>query len=146
MEDLAFYDKNNRYYAVDCKTHNLSTSFNMPNLISVRRLANFYKNDLNTFCILLVEYEADKDGIKYNNCYFKPIEALSWRCLTIGALGWGQIQIGNANNLCFEETVDRKAWMIQLCDLLETFYDEEISKIGERKTWFNDIKQYWLKR
>ena len=146
MEDMAFYDVNHRYYAVDCKTHNLNTVFNMPNLISVRRLANFYKNDTNVFCILIVEYEVKDNSIHYTNCHFKPIEAFSWECLTIGALGWGQIQIANANVLRFEEKMDRKSWMIQLCDLLETFYDEEIHKIGERKQWFNDIKDYWVQK
>lgn len=146
MEDMAFYDVNNFYYAVDCKTHNLNTVFNMPNLISVRRLANFYKNDNNMFCILIVEYEVKDNNINYTNCHFKPIEAFSWDCLTIGALGWGQIQIANANVLKFEENPDRKAWMLQLCDYLDTFYDEEISKIGERKQWFKEIKEYWVQK
>lgn len=146
MEDMAFFDKNNQYYAVDCKTHNLSTSFNMPNLISVRRLANFYKNDENTFCILIVAYDVEDGKINYKECFFKPIEAFSWDCLTIGALGWGQIQIANANKLIFNEVINRKEWMLQLCNNIEMFYDEEISKIDERKNWFNDIKDYWRKR
>ena len=146
MEDMAFFDKNNQYYAVDCKTHNLSTSFNMPNLISVRRLANFYKNDENTFCILIVAYDVEDGKINYKECFFKPIEAFSWDCLTIGALGWGQIQIANANVLKFNEVINRKEWMLQLCNNIEMFYDEEISKIDERKNWFNDIKDYWRKR
>lgn len=146
MEDMAFFDKNNQYYAVDCKTHNLSTSFNMPNLISVRRLANFYKNDENTFCILIVAYDVEDGKINYKECFFKPIEAFSWDCLTIGALGWGQIQIANANKLIFNEVINRKEWMLQLCNNIEMFYDEEISKIDERKNWFNDIKDYWRRR
>lgn len=146
MEDMAFYDINNRYYAVDCKTHNLNTVFNMPNLISVRRLSTFYKNDTNVFCILIIEYEVRGNDIIYTNCYFKPIEAFSWDCLTIGALGWGQIQIANANVLKFEEKIDRKSWILKLCDMLDLFYDEEISKIGERKLWFSDIRDYWNKK
>lgn len=146
MEDMAFYGADNHYYAVDCKTHNLSTTFNMPNLISVRRLANFYKNDANSFCILIVEYKVIDGRISYNNCHFKPIEAFSWDCLTIGALGWGQIQIANANILKFNESVIRKDWMLQLCDTLALFYDEEIGKINERKVWFEDIKNYWEKK
>lgn len=146
MEDMAFYDTKDQYYAVDCKTHNLQTSFNMPNLISVRRLANFYKNDMNTFCILMIEYETGKNGLNYHSCHFKPIEAFSWNCLTIGALGWGQIQIANANILEYNDIIDRKKWMIELCDTLQSFYDEEIGKIGERVSWFNDIKQYWINK
>ena len=82
----------------------------------------------------------------YKECFFKPIEAFTWDCLTIGALGWGQIQIANANKLFFNEAINRKEWMLQLCNNIEMFYDEEISKIDERKNWFNDIKDYWRKR
>ena len=143
MEDIAFEDNNGNYYAIDVKTHNLSTQFNMPNLISVRRIANFYRNDSNTFCILIVSYKVIDNKLEYGECYFKPIEAFSWDCLTLGALGWGQIQIANANNLLFNQTVSRKQWMLDMCDRLELFYNEEIGKIVERKDWFSKIRQEW---
>ena len=143
MEDIAFEDNNGNYYAVDVKTHNLSTQFNMPNLISVRRIANFYRNDSNTFCILIVSYKVVDNKLEYGECYFAPIEAFSWDCLTLGALGWGQIQIANANNLQFNQTVSRKQWMLDMCDRLELFYNEEIGKIVERKDWFGTIRQEW---
>ncbi len=146
MEDMAFKDQNGNYYAVDVKTHNVDTDFNMPNLISVKRLATFYKNDdKNNFCILIVSYKVIDGNITYQNCHLKRIENFNWSCLTLGALGWGQIQITNANNLLFLENdpTIRKSWMLKLCDKLFTFYDEEISKIGERKTWFSSIKSYW---
>ena len=115
----------------------------MPNLISVRRIANFYRNDSNTFCILIVSYKVIDNKLEYGECYFKPIEAFSWNCLTLGALGWGQIQIANANNLLFNQTVSRKQWMLDMCDRLELFYNEEIGKIVERKDWFSKIRQEW---
>lgn len=143
MEDMAFFDTDNRYYAVDCKTHNQNTAFNMPNLISVRRLANFYRNETNVFCILIVKYEVVDGRIEYHSCHLKTIEAFAWNCLTIGALGWGQIRIANSNNIIFNKSVDRKSWMLELCQNIETFYDEEIGKISERKLWFKEIKEYW---
>lgn len=143
MEDIAFEDNNGNYYAVDVKTHNLSTQFNMPNLISVRRIANFYRNDSNTFCILIVSYKVVDNKLEYGECYFAPIEAFSWDCLTLGALGWGQIQIANANNLQFNQIVSRKQWMLDMCDRLELFYNEEIGKIVERKDWFSTIRKEW---
>lgn len=143
MEDIAFEDNSGKYYAVDVKTHNLSTQFNMPNLISVRRLANFYRNDSNTFCILMVSYEVVDNKLEYRECNFKPIEAFSWDCLTLGALGWGQIQFANANDLQFNQLTSRKRWMLDMCDKLATFYDEEIGKIVERKDWFSKIRQDW---
>lgn len=146
MEDVAFSDKEGNYYAVDVKTHNLTTRFSMPNLISVQRLANFYKNKQNNFCILIVSYETDGNKIIYKDCYFKPIEAFSWDCLTLGALGWGQIQIANASKLKFCKSQNRKKWMLELCNNLEEFYNAEIGKIKERKAWFTEIRKYWEKQ
>ena len=91
MEDVAFYDADGNYYAVDIKTHNLSTDFNMPNLISVERLARFYRDEKKYFVILLVEYTVKNGHLSFTDTHFIPIEHLEWSCLTIGALGWGQI-------------------------------------------------------
>lgn len=144
MEDLAFKDSDDNYYAVDVKTHNIDTQFNMPNLISVKRLATFYRNDdRNNFCICIISYNVIEGKLNFKNCYFKRIESFDWSCLTLGSLGWGQIQITNANNLSFVKDTSRKAWMLSLCDRLATFYDEEIGKIGERKLWFVNHKKYW---
>ena len=36
---------------------------------------------------------------------------LDWSCLTVGALGWGQIQIKNSNNIVISEQYTKKQWM-----------------------------------
>jgi hypothetical protein len=97
MADLAFEDVTGNYYVVDIKTHNLNTNFNMPNLTSVERLARFYGENKNYFVLLLVSYKIAGDRLVFDNCTFVPIEYLDWSCLTLGALGWGQIQIANSN-------------------------------------------------
>jgi len=97
MADLAFNDREGNYYVIDVKTHRLDTKFNMPNLTSVQRLARFYEDDKNYFVILAVAYSVVELQIKVERVHFVPIEFLSWDCLTIGALGWGQIQIANSN-------------------------------------------------
>lgn len=33
--------------------------------------------------------------------------------------------------------------MLTLCDKVEQFYDEEIGKIGERKSWFSQTRIFW---
>lgn len=53
MADFAFTDVDGNYYVVDSKTHNLGTSFNMPNLTSVERLARFYEDYHNYFAVLM---------------------------------------------------------------------------------------------
>ncbi|MEW6027604.1 MAG: hypothetical protein AB1599_09970 [Planctomycetota bacterium] len=146
MADIAFEDKDCLYYVVDVKTHRLDTKFNMPNLTSVERLARFYEDDKNYFVILMVAYTIQGTRIKAEKVHFVPIEFLSWDCLTVGALGWGQIQIANANVININEKYSRKKWMLELCDVMMDFYPAEIGKIKERINYFKTLKQKWENR
>lgn len=143
MADLAFKDKYGCYYIVDVKTHRTDTKFNMPNLTSVERLARFYEDDTNYFTILIVSYYITETRAVVTNVHFAPIEFLGWDCLTIGALGWGQIQIANSNNITIKPQYSRKAWMLELCNELLEFYPREILKIGKRIEYFKRIQSIW---
>ncbi len=146
MEDLAFTDVEGFYSAIDVKTHRVDTNFNMPNLTSVERLARFYESDFNVFSIIMIKYTIDETNLEVSDVVFVPIEFLNWECLTIGALGWGQIQIANSKNILFSMQKSRKQWMLQLCDLMMDFYPNEIFKIKERIQRFNNVKEYWKKK
>jgi hypothetical protein len=144
MADLAFTDKKDLYYVVDVKTHRLETKFNMPNLTSVERLARFYEDDKNYYIMLMIAYDVVSGvHIRVEKVYFLPIEFLSWDCLTIGALGWGQIQIANANNIVVRHAYSRRKWMLELCDTLFEFYPREIDKVKGRIEYFKKAKKRW---
>ncbi|MDR3130167.1 MAG: hypothetical protein LBU18_01325 [Treponema sp.] len=143
MADLAFEDIARNYYVVDIKTHNRNTNFNMPNLTSIERLARFYGDNKNYFVLLLVSYKTVEDRLTFDNCVFVPIEYLDWSCLTLGALGWGQIQIANSNIIKINMENTQKKWMLQLCDTLDLFYPNEIAKITQRIDYFRGIREYW---
>ncbi len=143
MADLAFQDNENFYCVVDVKTHRQDTAFNMPALVSVERLARFYEDDMNVFAILMVKYEIIGNHLQANDVLFCPIEFLSWDCLTIGALGWGQIQISNSNDIVVKHGQSRKNWMLSLCDFLLDFYPKEILKTQGRIERFNKVKSHW---
>lgn len=143
MADLAFTDRDGLYYVVDVKTHRLDTHFNMPNLTSVERLARFYEDEKNYFVILIVEYAVQGARIHATKAHFIPIEFLAWECLTIGALGWGQVQIANANVIKINAGYSRKKWMLELCDAMLEFYPREIGKINERMDYFKRVKREW---
>ncbi len=144
MADLAFQDQNGLYYIVDVKTHRLETKFNMPNLTSVERLARFYEDDANYYVVLMVTYSIVREvDICVKKVNFVPIEFLSWKCLTIGALGWGQIQIANANKIDVIPGYSRKRWMLQLCENLFEFYPLEIEKVKVRMAYFRKIRTQW---
>ena len=146
MADLAFTDNDGFYTVVDVKTHREDTKFNMPNLTSVERLARFYESDSNIFCLILIRYVVKGTKVTATEVTFTPIEFLSWECLTVGALGWGQIQISNSNNIKIIDGYSRKKWMLDLCDTLLEFYPKEIQKIQERIGRFEDVKAYWTTR
>jgi hypothetical protein len=143
MADLAFTDKDGFYYVVDVKTHRLETHFNMPNLTSVERLARFYEDDKNYSVVLVVKYAIEAAKAKVRRVHSIPVEFLAWDCLTIGALGWGQIQIANANIINVTEGYSRKKWMLELCDVMLEFYPKEIGKIQGRVDYFKRVRQRW---
>jgi hypothetical protein len=64
----------------------------------------------------------------------------------LGALGWGQIQIANSNIININTANTRKKWMLQLCDVLDLFYPNEIAKIMQRIDYFRNIREYWEKQ
>lgn len=146
MADLAFTDKDGFYYVVDVKTHRLDTKFNMPNLTSVERLSRFYEEDINHFSLLKIDYKINGTRVRIKKIIFAPIEFFDWDCLTIGALGWGQIQIANANVVKIVPNNSRKKWMLKLCDTMLEFYPKEIGKIGERISRFRQVRKFWEKK
>lgn len=146
MADIAFKDKEDFYCIVDVKTHREDTKFNMPNLTSVERLSRFYEDDKNVFALIMVKYTLDGNRVLVTEVSFVPIEFLDWDCLTVGALGWGQIQIANSNRIIVKDGFSRKQWMLTLCDTMLEFYPKEILKIHERVGRFEDVKSYWEKK
>ena len=146
MADLAFTDREGFYSVIDVKTHRTDTKFNMPNLTSVERLARFYESDANVFSLILVKYDIEGTRGIATEVTFTPIEFLDWECLTVGALGWGQIQISNSNVIKLVEGNSRKKWMLQLCDTMLEFYPKEILKIQGRIGRFGEVKTYWESR
>jgi hypothetical protein len=144
MADLAFEDCEGFYYVVDIKTHRLSTMFNMPNLTSVDRLARFYESDDNFFVVLLVAYDLKDLDVVVERVHFIPIEFLAWDCLSIGALGWGQIQIANSNRILIDSSTSRQSWMLRMCDILiDEFYPRELGKIDKRIDRFRRVREFW---
>ncbi len=146
MADLAFKDKLGNYYIVDVKTHREETAFNMPNLTSVDRLARFYEDDANFFVMLMVKYHVTKTKVAVSKVHFVPIEYLRWSCLTIGALGAGQIQIANSKHIEIDADKTRRSWMLEFCDNVLQFYPREIAKITRRTAKFEKVKAFWLAR
>ena len=146
MEDIAFRDREGFYCAVDIKTHRIDTDFSMPALVSIKRLAQFYEDNMNIFSIIMVKYEVVGTRVLAQKVIFCPIEFLDWECLTIGALGWGQLQITDSNKVAINHGQSRKSWMLALCDFAHKFYPNEVAKIRGRIKHFDEINSHWLNK
>lgn len=146
MADVAFKDKDDFYSVVDVKTHREDTKFNMPNLTSVERLSRFYEDDKNVFALIMVRYAIAGNPVAVSEVFFEPIVFLDWDCLTLGALGWGQVQIANSNRILVRRGYSRKKWMITLCETMLEFYPKEIMKIHERVERFQQVKAHWERK
>ena len=114
------------------RTHRVDTAFNMPNLTSVKRLIDLYEASDVFFMVLLIRYQVEDSNILVASVDFAPIEWIEWGCLTIGALGWGQVQIADSENVVVNPRQSRQQWMTQLCDALLRFYPGEVAKIQAR--------------
>ncbi|MCY4216633.1 MAG: hypothetical protein OXC92_06595 [Flavobacteriaceae bacterium] len=96
------------------------------------------------FSLLIIKYSIVNNQPEVSEVIFSPIEFIDWSCLTLGALGWGQIQIANSNRIEISQDQSRKSWMLKLCDNVLEFYSKEIDKItGTRIKRFQEIKKYW---
>ena len=111
--------------------------------VAVERLSRFYEDDMNIFSLITVKYIIHDNSVKVSDVGFYPIEFLDWNCLTVGALGWGQIQISNSNNIIVNHGYSRKKWMLSLCEKVLAFYPKEILKIKGRIERFDSIKLVW---
>jgi hypothetical protein len=91
----------------------------------------------------MIAYDVSGFSLKIEKVSFVPIEFLGWDCLTIGALGWGQIQIANSNTILINPGYSRRTWMIELCETVLEFYPKELAKIHKRISHFEKIKAKW---
>ncbi len=130
-------------YYLKIVTHNVKTSFNMPDITSVDILKELYRDNQNIFIVLLLDYDPTKTKNYFVKTYFLPIEFLSWDCLTIGALGSGQIQIRKASYISIKKENSRKLWMQEFILRLIEFYKKENIKLGKRLAIANNFKIEW---
>ncbi|MBM3854535.1 MAG: hypothetical protein FJ399_15530 [Verrucomicrobia bacterium] len=92
----------------------------------------------------MVKYSVKGTRVVVSRVHFLPIEYLRWDCLTIGALGKGQVQIANARSLEIDAGKTRRAWMLEFCDTMLDFYPREIRKIDSRIRQFEKVRAFWL--
>lgn len=128
---------NGHLYKIDIKSHESTSEFSMPNLISIDRLKKLYIDENNHLLYVFISYSTcDSSTIieTVNVCY---IEELDWSILAIQNLGKGQLQIKNMNNeLILVGNVNRQEWLEKLRTNAIIYYTKLITKIEKlKKEW-----------
>ena len=137
LADVSCYDKDDFYYAFDVKTHNVD-KWGMPNLVSYKRLDNFYKNPENVFVIIIINYSVDDEGniTPSPALNIGPIECIPWKYLVVqGTLG--QIQIINANRYGMSPVSNRPEWIEQFYEQVNIGIKKKISLLTKELKRFD---------
>ena len=137
MADVEIFDKEQNTLLIDVKTHcKEEKGFNMPNITSIKRLHKLYFDKTKYFMILFVDYEIVDQKPLFTNVWFLPIENLSWACLQIAALGIGQIQIKNSNEIEFDFGITREQWLNIFRDKLYEYIETQKKKLKKMEEIF----------
>lgn len=128
MADVEIFDDEKNILLIDVKTHSLEDGFHMPNLSSIKRLRKLYANNKKYFMLLFIDYELVDNKPLFKNVWFLPVENLSWDCLSIGALGFGQLQIKNASNITFNFDISREEWLNIFKDKVYKYVESQKKK------------------
>ena len=130
--NIIIKDKYLNNYYIDIITHNVKKEFARPNITTVKNIEKLYTNDKNIFLILLIHYNPALENNFITNLQLFPIEWLDWKCLDIGALGNGQIQIKNSAHIILNKEVDRNVWKKNFNENLIVFYKKQQNKLRKR--------------
>ena len=96
---------------------------------------------------MIVHYQVIDSRVDPIDVRLFPVEFIDWECLTIGNLGWGQLQIKDANYILVNDGYSRKKWMIRFCNEVLDLYVREINKIcNKRMKEFEGELQQWNQR
>ena len=133
MADFYFKNAVAETYHVNVITRRKSATLNQPNITSIRRLAALYQKRTDVFALMLVSYTVKNRGVVVSKVQLFRIEHLSWFNLSIGALGWGQLQLKGLDDLDVCTSRERKDWLRTFAVEVDHFYLSQHSRVMEQR-------------
>ena len=138
VEDFTIKEEN-IFNLFDVKGHHIqdkNNGFSMPNLVSIRRLKKIFNNPNKTINYIFVHYKRDEDSIEVKEVKVLNIYEIAWSNLTIGALGYGQLQIKDNNKNIETIPPNKESWELNLKKMATNFYIKQITKFEKQiKIW-----------
>ena len=140
IEDFTILqDKIINYY--DVKAHHIQGNkkgFSMPNLVSIKRLKKLIKDGNKTLNYIFIDYTRDGNKIMVVDAKVVNIYEIGWSNLTIGSLGYGQLQIKDNNKKVEIVPYDKESWEMNLKKMATNFYIKQIAKYEKQIKIWND--------
>jgi len=121
-------------HVIDIKTHCKSAHKSSPNLVSIKRLYDFFKKDQkNYFDLMIVDYSLAGNRIYIDRVRFNPITLVSWECMNIVNIGIGQLQLKDAGCIIYREDPE---WWSKFMIGIQNFYQKQIVAIHKNMKYF----------
>jgi len=128
IEDVLIETEDQNVF-VDVKTGDTKGTFSMPNLISVERLRQLYKDPKNIVIYVFVSYEKiDDQTVMITDIVQAAPEEIHPSCLQVQNLGRGQLQIKKGMAPVIDKSSTRAAWLQSLKGLVVDFHRRQLIK------------------
>lgn len=129
-EDFAL-DVGDITHFVDIKTHDIHSTFSMPNLTAVDKLAALYSDAKKSIQLhyLFVSYTLLNGVLTIKDVKVCRPHNLSWKYLNVANLGNGQLQIKNMHKVKIDYTINKQKWFRDFINKVVDFKYKTIDKM-----------------
>jgi hypothetical protein len=133
IEDVTVIDNDDIKYYIDTKSHNVDSSFSMPNLTSVEKLRKLLLSKNGNLIYVFVSYRVSDKLVNIESIDVKYVWELSFDMLRVGSLGKGQLQISNMNKAPIFTNIGKTEWFSTLKSIVRKYHDDRIKMIEKDK-------------
>lgn len=131
IEDVTLISNGVSYY-IDPKTHNINSSFSMPNLTSIEKLKKLFNTPNCELMYVLVNYEIVDNFVMIRGFEIFFLWEIDCSILTVGALGRGQLQIKDANKDLIFTQKGKEEWYKDFKQIVQNFLEKQLVKIKKQ--------------
>jgi hypothetical protein len=131
IEDVTLVSNGITYY-IDPKTHDVNSSFSMPNLTSINKIKKLFLSKDKDLIYVFVSYNLSEGMVIINDIKVFFIWEIDITVLGVGALGNGQLQIKNANNELVFTNKGKLEWYLGFKKLVQEYLIRRINKINKQ--------------
>jgi hypothetical protein len=131
IEDVTLISNRISYY-IDPKTHNIHSSFSMPNLTAIEKIKKLFSTPDYELIYVLVNYEIINNVVTIKGFDIFFLWEIDCSILRVGALGKGQLQLKDANKELIFTDKGKDEWFIDFKKMVIEFLEKQLEKIKKQ--------------